>query len=110
MKLGLPPAQSGTSNIIDDLALKQFLSDIPKRKRKFIKADVGDAYLKAKRKERGKAYMDMPALVKEYDADGTEMVVEFNTPTSGARKRRASNGTRSSTRRCSTSGGSSARA
>ena len=44
------------------------------------------AYLKARRKDRQKAYMEMPALVKEYDADGTEMVVEFNTPIWGEKE------------------------
>ena len=74
-RLGLPPAAGGTVNIIDDLALKLFLSDLAGRRRRLLKADVKDAYTKGKRRNRPKTYMDMPSTCQAYDEDGTPFVI-----------------------------------
>ena len=78
-RLGLPPPATGTCNIIDDMALKLLFADLARRNRFFAKLDIGDAYLKAKRL-RARGYMYMPDTITEYDADGTKMVIELNTP------------------------------
>ena len=75
----MPPPPTGTCNIIDDYACKLFFGDLALRGRYFAKADIGDAYVKANR-ARAVGYMKMPDTVKEYDADGTEMVVRLVTP------------------------------
>ena len=79
-KLGLPPPPTGTVNIIDDMAFKCMCGDIATRDRYFAKCDIGDAYTKGGRKDRPVGYMRMPETIREYDNDGTEMVVCLVTP------------------------------
>jgi hypothetical protein len=81
IKLGLPPRPSATVNIIDDLALKLFLSDLAGRRRSFMKIDIGNAYAKATRL-RPVGYMRVPSTLKDElrDADGNEMVYLLRTP------------------------------
>ena len=81
-KLGLPPPPTGTCNIIDDMSLKMFFADISARRRMFAKCDIGDAYVKGTR-ARPAGYMYLPKTIKEYDADGTEMVLMMTTPVWG---------------------------
>ena len=78
-KLGLPPPPTGTCNIIDDMAIKIMFGDLAQRHRYFAKCDIGDAYINGTR-NRPAGYMRMPDTVREYDEDGTEMVVCFVTP------------------------------
>jgi len=78
-RLGLPPPPTGTCNIIDDFGFKIMCGDGAQRHRHFAKADVGDDYVNGKR-ARAKGYMYMPETVKQYDADGMEMVICLVTP------------------------------
>eukprot|EP00966_Prymnesium_polylepis_P188921 4377430-Prymnesium_polylepis.1 len=75
-RLGLPPAPTGTCNIIDDCGLKCLFGDIAMRNRFFAKADIGDAYMNGTR-ARSVGYMRMPETIKEYDDDDTEMVIRL---------------------------------
>jgi len=60
-------------------------ADGAQRYRYFAKADIGDAYMNGTR-ARTKGYMYMPDTVKEYDADGTEMVICLVTPLWGEKE------------------------
>ena len=78
-KMGLPPAATGQSNIVDDLVLKMFLADAAGRRRWLTKADIGNAYAKGTR-SRDPGYMYMAKSIEEKDADGTLMVYMLYTP------------------------------
>ena len=80
IKRGLAPSPTGGCNNADDLTVKLLISHAHKHKRKFKKADIGNAYIKGKRRERECTYMYMPTTIKEYDDDGTEMVIMLITP------------------------------
>merc|ERR1712159_929492 len=54
-------------------------ADLARRGRYFAKCDIGDAYMKGKR-SRPATCMYLPETCKEYDADGTEMVLMCVTP------------------------------
>ena len=41
---------------------------------------MGDAYLNATRRNTDVGYMSMPELLKEYDEEGDELVIELSTP------------------------------
>ena len=77
--LGLPPANSGQSNIVDDLVLKMFLADAAGRRRHLTKADIGNAYAKGVR-SRDPGYMYMAKSIEQHDDDGTLMVYKLYTP------------------------------
>ena len=64
----------------DDLTIKMFMSDMAKRNRNATKGDVGNAYLNATRRNTSTGYMDMPELLREYDDEGDELVIELATP------------------------------
>ena len=78
-KMGLPPAATGQSNIVDDLVLKMFLADAAGRRRWLTKADIGNAYAKGVR-SRDPGYMYMAKSIEEKDDDGTLMVYMLYTP------------------------------
>ena len=78
-RLGLPSAPAGTINIIDDLALKLFLADLAGRGRRFLTADVKDAYAKGRRGDRPITWMRMPSTCQTYDEDGTPFVICLET-------------------------------
>ena len=80
IKRGLAPSPTGGCNNADDLTVKMLIAHAHKHKRRFKKADIGNAYIKGKRRERECTYMYMPTTIKEYDADGTEMVIKLITP------------------------------
>jgi hypothetical protein len=80
IKRGLAPSPTGGCNNADDLTIKMLIAHAHKHKRRFKKADIGNAYIKGKRRERECTYMYMPTTIKEYDADGTEMVIKLITP------------------------------
>ena len=61
------------------MALKLFFADMCGRDRSFGKCDISDAFIKGKR-ARSVGYMYMPETCKQYDDDGTEMVVMLVTP------------------------------
>jgi hypothetical protein len=52
---------------------------LPVHRGRFAKIDIGDAYIKGTR-QRPLGYMYMPGTIKEYDEDGTELVIELTTP------------------------------
>ena len=78
-KLGIKPVKTAHVAIMDDITGKIMLADAAARGRDLGKADVGSAYLKGHRINRGKGYMRMCPTVQEYDEDGTPMVYEFST-------------------------------
>jgi hypothetical protein len=84
-KRGHPPAIVGTVNMVDDITAKVMLSDIPVRRRRAMKMDVGDAYTLGRR-ARSVGWMRMAPTMAEYDDDGTEMVYELSSPMWGERQ------------------------
>ena len=78
-KLGIKPVKTAHVAIMDDITGNIMLADAAARGRDLGKADVGSAYLKGQRINRGKGYMRMCPTVQEYDEDGTPMVYEFST-------------------------------
>ena len=72
--------QPNFAAVADDMVIKMFIADAAARDRDLTKGDVGDAYLNAKRRNTSKGYMEMPELLKEYDDEGDELVVELTTP------------------------------
>jgi len=69
----------GVSNISDPTGTKLFIAFAGKHRMRLLKADVGDAYAKARRK-RAVGYMWMCKTILELDADGMEMVYKLMTP------------------------------
>ena len=65
-------AKPNFAAVADDLTLKLFCSDVAARNRDLSKSDVGDAYLNATRLNTSTGYMEMPELLKEYDAEGDD--------------------------------------
>ena len=81
-RMGLPPPPTGTCNIVDDFTFKLMCGHMALNDRYFAKCDIGDAYTKGKR-ARTAGYMYLPDTCKQYDADGTPMVLKFLTPVWG---------------------------
>jgi hypothetical protein len=76
---GIDSKVTGVSDIADPTSLKLFFGFAAKHKMRLLKADIGDAYAKARRK-RAPGYMRMCQTIMELDADGMEMVYELLTP------------------------------
>jgi len=74
-RMGLTDAEQLTSSAVaDEMLVKMTIADAAGRKRTKLKADVNNAYQNA-RTTRGKRAMRCPPTCKEYDEDGTEMVL-----------------------------------
>ena len=80
--LGIQDDTPTSSSVMDDVCGKMIISDAAARDRTLQKADVQKAYTNAETK-RGKRYVRCPASCREYDEDGTEMVLELGPPLFG---------------------------
>ena len=81
-KAGIESTTPTSSTTMDEVVMKMIFSQAAKEKRFLTKADVKTAYQNATTK-RGRRFMRCPETCREYDDDGTEMVLELGPPLFG---------------------------
>jgi len=81
-KKGIVSTTPTSSTTMDEVVMKMLLSHAAANKRFLTKADVTQAYTNATT-SRGRRFLRCPTTCKEYDEDGTELVLELGPPLFG---------------------------
>ena len=84
-KLGLPAAEGGTTNTVDDFVWKLFVAEGAKQGHHFFKLDIGNAYAKGKR-ARPYGYMRMPKSLIDMHISDTNNPSDYLTKFVPAKK------------------------
>ena len=66
-------AYTATSTVADEIGIKCAIADAAIRDLNLLKADVSNAYIKGRRRDRPVGYMYMPNTCQEYDDDGSKL-------------------------------------
>ena len=81
-KLGIHQPRSAHAEAADDLEIKMFTGNAAKKRSRLLKADVGNAYCKAK-KARPVSYMALGTALQRRGDDGEWLCIELHTPVYG---------------------------